>query len=76
MDYRKGGGLKRFGMALQILNNFYRCTIERILTGCITAWYVNCTGLNRKALQRVVRTAQHITGGELPDIQGIQTRWY
>ena len=28
--------LKRFGMGTQILNRFYNCTIESILTGCIT----------------------------------------
>ena len=46
--------------------NFYRCTIESILSGCITAWYGNCTTLNRKALQRMVRSAQRIPGGKLP----------
>ena len=30
--------LKRFGMGPQILKRFYSCTIESILTGCITAW--------------------------------------
>ena len=33
------------------LTNFYRCTIESILPGCITAWYGNCSVHNRKALQ-------------------------
>ena len=31
--------LKRLGMGPQILKRFYSCTIESILTGCITAWY-------------------------------------
>ena len=31
--------LKRFGMGPHILKKFYRCTIESILTGCITTWY-------------------------------------
>ncbi|KAI3357684.1 hypothetical protein L3Q82_016098, partial [Scortum barcoo] len=48
-------------MDSRILCSFYRCTIERILTGCITTWYSSCTTLNRKALQRVVKAAQHIT---------------
>ena len=52
----------------QILKRFYSCTIESILTGCITAWYGNCSGSDRKALQRVVRTAQYITGTKLPVI--------
>ena len=35
--------LKIFGMGPQILEKFYSCTIESILTGCITAWYGNCS---------------------------------
>ncbi len=39
-----------------------------------TAWYGNSTAGNRRALQRVVRTARHIVGGELPSLQDIYTR--
>ena len=35
--------LKKFGMDSVSLTNFYRCTIESILTGCITVWYGSCT---------------------------------
>ncbi|KAI3369695.1 hypothetical protein L3Q82_024541, partial [Scortum barcoo] len=59
---------------LRILCSFYRCTIERILTGCITAWYSSCTALNRKALQRVVKAAQHITRTELPSMEDLYTQ--
>jgi hypothetical protein len=58
--------LKKFGLSPKTLTNLYRCTIKSILLGCITAWYGNCTALNRKALQRVVRTAQRITWDKLP----------
>ncbi len=58
-----------------ILRSFYSCTVECIQTGCITAWFGNSTAGNRKALQRVVRTARHIVGGELPSLQDIYTRW-
>ena len=61
--------LKKFGLSPKTLTNFYRCTIESILSGCITAWYGNCTALDRKALQRVVRSAQHITRGKRPALQ-------
>ena len=44
----------------------YRCTIESILSGCITACYGNCTAHNRMGLQSLVRSAQHITGSKLP----------
>ncbi|KAI3377327.1 hypothetical protein L3Q82_008530, partial [Scortum barcoo] len=48
--------------------------IESILTGCITAWYSSCTALNRKALQRVVKAAQHITRTELPSMEDLYTQ--
>ncbi|KAI3376831.1 hypothetical protein L3Q82_000406 [Scortum barcoo] len=35
--------LWRLNMNSRIFCNFYRCTIESILTGCITAWYSSCT---------------------------------
>jgi hypothetical protein len=66
--------LKIFGMGPQILKRFYSCTIESIWTGCITTWYGNCSASDRKALQRVVRTAQYITGDKLPAIQDLNTR--
>jgi hypothetical protein len=66
--------LKRFGMGPQILKRFYSCTIESVLKGCITAWHGNCSASDRKALQRVVRTAQYITRAKLPDIQDLYTR--
>ncbi|KAI3373750.1 hypothetical protein L3Q82_022332 [Scortum barcoo] len=61
-------------MDSRILCSFYRCTIESILTGCITAWYSSCTALNRKALQRVVKAAQHITRTELPSMEDLYTQ--
>jgi hypothetical protein len=58
--------LKKFVLTHKTLTNFYRCTIESILSGCITAWYGNCTAHIHKALQRVVRSAQCISGGKIP----------
>jgi hypothetical protein len=49
-------------MGPQILKRFYSCTIDSILMGCITVWYGNCSVSDRKVLQRVVRTAQYVTG--------------
>ena len=66
--------LKRFGMGSQILTKFYRCTIESLLTGCIIAWYGNCSASDRKALQKVVCTGEYITGAKLPAIQDLYTR--
>ncbi|KAK3507241.1 hypothetical protein QTP70_012140 [Hemibagrus guttatus] len=47
--------LKKAYLCSKILVNFYRCTIESIITNCISVWYGNCTA---KALQRVVKTTQ------------------
>eukprot|EP00061_Rhincodon_typus_P001571 g15166.t1 len=30
--------LRKFDVSIKTLTNFYRCTIESILSGCITAW--------------------------------------
>ena len=59
-----------------ILKRLYSCTIESLLKGCITASYGHCSVFDRKALQRVARTAQYITGAKLPAIQDFYTRWY
>ncbi|KAI3374503.1 hypothetical protein L3Q82_006319 [Scortum barcoo] len=48
--------------------------IERILTGCITAWYSSCTALNCKALQRVVKAAQCITRTDLLSMEDLYTQ--
>ena len=66
--------LKRFGMGPQIPKKFYSCTIESILTRCITAWYGNCSASDRKGLQRVVCMAQYITGTKLPASQDLYNR--
>ncbi|KAI4890846.1 hypothetical protein NFI96_032433 [Prochilodus magdalenae] len=63
--------LRKFRLLPDILTNFYRCTIESILTACITVWYGSCTAYDRKALKRVVRTAESIIGSKLLDLQDI-----
>ncbi|KAI4905431.1 hypothetical protein NFI96_002240 [Prochilodus magdalenae] len=67
-------GLRRVNLPQQLLCNFYRSTVESILTSCITVWYGSATSAERKALQRVVKTAQHITATALPPIQDIYNK--
>ena len=64
--------LKKAHLSPQILVNFYRCTIESILTNCISVWYGSCSVADRKTLQRVVKTAQRITSSSLPTIEAVQ----
>jgi hypothetical protein len=63
--------LKKFGMLPWDLSKYYRCTIQSLLTSCIMAWYRNCFVHDRKDLQRVVKTAQYITGAVYPPIRDI-----
>ena len=65
------GGWRNVALSPTTLTNVYRCTIESILPGYNTAWYSNCTAHNCRDLQRVVRSAQHSTGGKLPTLQDI-----
>eukprot|EP00061_Rhincodon_typus_P015909 g43851.t1 len=53
--------LRKFGTSIRTLTNVCRCTIESILSRCITAWCGNCSAQDRKKLQKVVCTAQTIT---------------
>ncbi|KAK1804908.1 hypothetical protein P4O66_019284, partial [Electrophorus voltai] len=52
---------------------FYRGTVESILSSCIITWFGNCTAFDRKTLQRIVRTAEKITGVSLPSTTDIYT---
>ena len=63
--------LRKNHLSPDILVNFYRFTMESILTNCITVWYGSCSASDRKVLQRVVKAAQCITGAPLPAIEDI-----
>uniref|UniRef100_A0A3B3I9A9 Reverse transcriptase domain-containing protein n=1 Tax=Oryzias latipes TaxID=8090 RepID=A0A3B3I9A9_ORYLA len=63
--------LKRTGLSSQLLGNFYRATIESILCLSATVWYGSCTAQDRKDLARVVKTAQEIVGGPLPQLDSV-----
>eukprot|EP00061_Rhincodon_typus_P001717 g15549.t1 len=63
--------LRKFDMSIRSLTNFYRCTIESILSGRIMAWYGNCSAQDPKKLQKMVCTAQTITEANLPSMDSI-----
>eukprot|EP00061_Rhincodon_typus_P006857 g27923.t1 len=68
--------LRKFVMPIRTLTNFYRCTIESILSGCITAWYCNCSAQDSEKLQKVVCRARTITEANLPSTGSIYTARY
>ncbi len=63
--------LKKFRVSPAILKTFYSGAIESVLTQCISVWYGNATNQDCKALQRVVRLAERISGSALPSLQDI-----
>ncbi len=60
--------LRKFRVSPAILKTFYSGTIESVLTQCISVWYGNSSSQDCKALQRVVRLADHISGSALPSL--------
>ncbi|KAL6490166.1 hypothetical protein MHYP_G00005110 [Metynnis hypsauchen] len=66
--------LRDFRLPPKVLQNFYSCTIESILTGNSVAWFGNSTKRDRQSLQRVVRSAERIMRTSLPDLQTIYTK--
>ncbi len=63
--------LRKFRVSPAILKTFYSGAIESVLTQCISVWYSNATKQDCKALQRVVRLAERISGSALPSLQDI-----
>ncbi|KAK3544204.1 hypothetical protein QTP86_008344 [Hemibagrus guttatus] len=49
--------LRDFRLPSKVLRKFYSCTIGSILTGNIATWFGNSTMQDRRALKRVMRSA-------------------
>eukprot|EP00061_Rhincodon_typus_P011603 g36750.t1 len=65
--------LRKFGMFISSVTNFYRNTIESILSSYTTAWYGNHSAQDCKKPQKVVCTAQTITEANLPSMDSTYT---
>ncbi len=63
--------LRKFRVSPAILKTFYSGVIESVLTQCISVWYGNSSNQDCKALQRVVRLAERISGSARPSLQDI-----
>lgn len=62
--------LKKLNLPSRLPVHFYSCTVESILTYCITVWYDSCTSLDWKALKRVIKI-QYIIGIKLLAIEDL-----
>uniref|UniRef100_A0A3P9IGT3 Reverse transcriptase domain-containing protein n=1 Tax=Oryzias latipes TaxID=8090 RepID=A0A3P9IGT3_ORYLA len=65
--------LRKNNISQRLLVSFYRCSIESILTYCVCVWFSRCTVAQRKALQRVINTAQKITGCPLLPLEELHS---
>ncbi len=63
--------LRKFSFSPAVLKTFYSGAIESVLTQCILVLYGNVSNQDCKALQRVVRLAERISGSALPSLQDI-----
>ncbi len=63
--------LRKVNLSQQLLLSFYRCSIESVLTHGMLAWYGSSSAADKKALTRVIKTAQNITKQQLPALDDI-----
>ena len=63
--------LKKAGVSTKTQTNFYRSTVESLLTANIATWYGSCSDEDRTLINRVVRTAKRIIGVDLPSVADI-----
>ena len=65
--------LSRFKVSQRILISFYSAAVQSILTGAISVWYGNSSCGDRRALQRVVRTAERPMATTRPPLHDLNT---
>uniref|UniRef100_A0A3B5R0L5 Reverse transcriptase domain-containing protein n=1 Tax=Xiphophorus maculatus TaxID=8083 RepID=A0A3B5R0L5_XIPMA len=65
--------LEKNRLSSDLLQAFYHCSIESVLTYGLCVWYGSSTSADKKALQRVVRAAERTIGCPLPTMEQIYT---
>lgn len=58
--------LRKNRLGEKLLMAFYRSSIESVLAYCISVWYAGCSAADRRALQKVINTAQKIIAALCP----------
>ncbi len=66
--------LRKAGLSCRPLTLAHRGLIESILTAGITVWDGNTTQAERRALQRVIKTAERATGTKLPSMDTLYSQ--
>jgi len=66
--------LRKAGLSRNPLIQAYRGLVESILTNGIIVWFGSTTQAERRALQRVITTAEKIIGSDLPSMDTLFTQ--
>ena len=65
--------LRKNNLDTKLLLVFYHSSVKSVLTHCLSVWYAGSTAEDRKAVQRVLNTAQKIIISPLPSLENIFT---
>ena len=65
--------LRKNKLDTKLLLAFYHSSVESVLTYCLGVWYAGSTAKDKKAVQRVINTAQKIIGCLLTSLEHIAT---
>ena len=63
--------LKKFRASKELLLQFYRATVESVLTFSISTWFCSSSQEDKDRLEKVVTTARKIVGCDLPSLQSL-----
>lgn len=63
--------LRQNHLQQKLLVSYYHCSIKSVLMYCISVWYASCSVADRRALQKVINTAQKIIGCPLLSLKDL-----
>ncbi|KAJ7335161.1 hypothetical protein JRQ81_013102, partial [Phrynocephalus forsythii] len=65
--------LRKMNLSQHLLLSYYHSTIESVLTYGMLSCYASSSVVDKKALQRIIKIAQNVTGLQLPTLDDIFT---
>jgi hypothetical protein len=63
--------LNKINLSQKLLLSFYNCSVQSIISHDILVWFSSCTAADKKALDRVRKSAQNIIHTQLPSLMDI-----
>lgn len=63
--------LNKINLSQKLLLSFYNCSVQSIITHDILVWFSSCTTADKKALDRIRKSAQNMIQIQLPSLTDI-----